>query len=102
MVNKSKQVKSKLVASAPLKSGGKKALKSAIDAGYDAVDTRRNRKRKTVNLKSEDKVLNPRDRDQLTSDTRNLQRNFSIARFAINSHLDYVSSFSFRCRIQET
>jgi capsid protein len=41
-------------------------------------------------------VLNTNSRKKLVSTTRDIHRNFSIARWMINKHLDFVSTFTFQ------
>lgn len=66
--------------------------------GYDAVLNSGRRRPAVVRSWSEDHDLNRTDRRTLISKTRDLQRNMSIAAWAIRQHLDYVSTFSFQCR----
>ena len=65
---------------------------------YDAVDTRNRRRSKAVNLGTEDKLLNKTKRRRLVSGTRDLQRNFTVAAWAIRKHLCYTTTFEFQCR----
>jgi len=60
-------------------------------------ETGRRRSRRAA-LQSEDRELSKRQRSKLVSNTRDLQRNMSIAAWAIRKHLDYCSTFSFQCR----
>lgn len=64
--------------------------------GYDALENNQRRKSRPISRRSEDKLLNRGQRLRLSSSTRDLQRNFSIAAWAIRKHLDYVSSFTFQ------
>lgn len=69
--------------------------------GYDAANAWANTKRRrwTINnMRSEDKLLRPYDRDTLASSARNLGRNAPDFGWMIRKHLDYVSTFSFQCR----
>ena len=66
--------------------------------GYDATETTGRRRVRPVVLRNEDDVLDPKSRKRLISDTTDLRRNYSIARWAISKHLDYTSVFSFQCR----
>lgn len=45
---------------------------------------------------SEDQELRQNQRRQMTTGTRDLQRNFTIAAWMIRKHLDYLTSFSFQ------
>lgn len=73
---------------------GRTPLREAL--GYDAVSSTTRRKAITVNLKTEDDVLKPADRDSLTSAARDLRRNSSLCAWLIRKHLDFVSRFSFQ------
>lgn len=64
--------------------------------GYDALENNGRRKSRPVSQRSEDRMLTRRQRRQLSSSTRDLQRNFSIAAWAVRKHLDYVSTFTFQ------
>jgi capsid protein len=66
--------------------------------GYDAVTTGTKRKAPTARTLGEDDELRQSQRWQMTTSTRDLQRNFTIAAWAIRKHLDYVSSFTFQAR----
>jgi capsid protein len=66
--------------------------------GYDALNTRGRRKAAVTRVKSEDAVLEDRGRRQLQATAQDVQRNFSIAAWAIRMHLNYVSSFAFQSR----
>jgi capsid protein len=65
---------------------------------YDAVDSNPRRKSKMVVTMSEDRVLRYRDRQVLSTQTRDLLRNFAVAGFAVRKHLQYNSSFSLQCK----
>lgn len=68
-------------------------------AGYDAVETgSKARKQRASNLKSEDDTLLPHQRRKLTSDTRDMMRNFAVLAWAVRMHLAYVTSFTFQSR----
>ncbi len=64
--------------------------------GYDAVA--QDNKRKTVAplLRSEDDELNATQRRQLQASTRDVRRNYTVARWMVDRHLDYVTTFNFR------
>lgn len=66
--------------------------------GYDAIEQRGRRKAPAVMLQSEDAEAAPLKRGKLTTEGRNLVRNFSIARWMLNQHLNYVSTFSFQSK----
>jgi len=63
--------------------------------GYDAVEDTKKRKQSSPNLRSEDIELQQSQRQQLQAQARDSMRNFSIARWAIGKHLDFVSRFAF-------
>lgn len=71
-------------------------FKKRTQFGYDAVESNGRRKQPAVRRRPEDRELTPRQRIQLSSSTRDLERNFAIAAWAIRKHLDYVSTFSFQ------
>ena len=62
---------------------------------YDAASTSTKRRNVTTTIKSTDDLLTPEKRQRLISNANDLQRNYSIAAWAIRRHLDYVSSFTF-------
>jgi capsid protein len=70
----------------------------ALRAGYDAVASSLRRRIPATSLKSEDQELLPEQRRSLVSTARDLNRNFTIAAWAIRKHLDYVSTFSFQAK----
>ena len=72
--------------------------KPATRLDYDAVESGKRRSAAVTSLKSEDEHLPPEKRKALVSTTRDLQRNFALAAWAIRKHLDYVSSFSFQAK----
>lgn len=71
---------------------------SVSSFGYDAVDDIRKRRQASPNLRSEDMDLMQAQRQQLQAQARDCMRNFSIARWAVGKHLDFVSRFSFSCQ----
>jgi len=78
----------------------KERLTGAYDAlfGYDAIDSSTKRTQRPRSTASEDKVLGERDRSQMISTVRDLQRNMTLAGWAIRRHLDYISTFTFQSR----
>lgn len=67
--------------------------------GYDAVDETKKRRRIPATItRNEEDELNASKRKKLIATTRNLQRNFAVAGWAIRKHLDYVATFNFQCR----
>lgn len=73
-------------------------LKKITGFSYDAVSNKGRRRPPHGRLRNEDVELSPSDRRKLVATTRDLQRNFAIAAWAIRKHLDYVSSFTFQSR----
>jgi capsid protein len=67
--------------------------------GYHFLDTSRNRRQISSSLaKHEDAVLSDRDREKLSENARDVDRNFAVAAWAIRRHLDFVSTWRFHCR----
>lgn len=73
-------------------------LQSVFRFGYDAAKPKGRRAAPVVSRRSEDRELQSGDRLKLLSATRDLNRNFSIAAWAIRKHLDYVSTFSIQAK----
>ena len=71
---------------------------SRFTFGYDALNPRGRRRAAQVRVKSEDSILDDKKRRQIAATSQDVQRNFSIAAWAIRQHLNYVSSFSFQSR----
>lgn len=63
--------------------------------GYDVVEQPTKRRQASTNLRSEDAELTSQKRKHLISQSQDLLRNFSVARWAVGKHLDFVSRFSF-------
>lgn len=66
--------------------------------GYDATETRGRRRAISSSTMSEDRQANDRKRKILSSNSRDLSRNFAIAAWAIRKHLDFVSRFTFQAK----
>lgn len=66
--------------------------------GYDAIAAKNRRKAPTSRALSEDKELRQEQRRIMSTGMRDLIRNMSVARWAVNKHLDYVSTFDFQAR----
>lgn len=64
--------------------------------GYDAIEDRKRRKAPRSVLRTEDKELDATGRRKLVATTRDVQRNFELAAWALRKHLDYVSTFAFK------
>jgi len=69
-----------------------------VGVGYDAIKRRGRRSSPPATTFSEDLMLRDLARRQLTSNVRDLDRNFSLAGWAVRRHLDYVASFHFRSK----
>lgn len=65
---------------------------------YDAVEQRGRRKSPNVDSRSEDLILDSSKRNKLQANAFDIGRNFSIARWMVRRHLDYVASFDFHAR----
>jgi capsid protein len=70
----------------------------AAQSGYDAVSNSGRRKPPSARVLSEDQELRAHHRRAMATGTRNLQRNFTIAAWAIRKHLDFLTSFSFQAK----
>jgi capsid protein len=66
--------------------------------GYDAIASQGKRRPPTQKNRSEDRELTQSERVKLIGTTRELHRNFALARWMLNRHLDYVSTFSFKAQ----
>ncbi|MDR1957598.1 MAG: phage portal protein [Planctomycetaceae bacterium] len=64
--------------------------------GYDAVAPDSRRPAIPSVLRSEDWELDPLRRRKAVAGSRDILRNFSLAKWAVNRHLDYVSRFTFK------
>lgn len=67
-------------------------------SGYEAAVSSKRRKTAVVNLRREDDLLRPRERDVVVSQARSLRRNSSIAAWAVRKHLDYVATHTLQVR----
>ena len=71
---------------------------SARRFGYDAAKNKNRRRPPSSILKSEDKELTSQERRALIGSARDLQRNYSVAAWAIRRHLGYVATFAFQAK----
>jgi capsid protein len=69
-----------------------------VGSGYDAVKQSGRRRTGDGMLRTEDDTLRQSDRKRLLSSAQNIYRNFSVARWMIARHLDYVSTFAFQAK----
>jgi len=69
--------------------------------GYDAISATGSGRRRApqTRIKAEDILLPDRDRKKLVATAQDVQRNFSIAAWAIRKHLDYITSFTFQSKL---
>ena len=72
--------------------------RNALNFGYDAVVNNGKRRMSAPILRSEDWELQPVNRKQLVASQRDLPRNFAVARWLIERHLDYTTDFTFKFR----
>lgn len=79
-----------------LRSAGRSAF------AHDAAVNKGRRKAPTATLRSEDSEIDIATRAKLISGARDIRRNFALARWAINKHLDFVSEFSFQANTGDT
>lgn len=70
----------------------------AAQLSYDAVEPKGRRKAPSIDHRSEDLILDASKRSKLTANSRDIARNFSIAKWMVRRHLDYVASFEFHSR----
>ena len=80
------------------------ALKSqaARMFGYDGAETSTRRRTISSSLSHEDVQANHAHRKILQANAQDLMRNFAIAKWAIQKHLDYVTAFTFQARSSDT
>lgn len=69
----------------------------SAEPGYNAANPGLKRKNLGSRVRSADDILTDEKRRRLQVSTRDLQRNFAGAAWAIRHHLDLVSSFNFTC-----
>ena len=77
-------------------------LFSYVGSAYDAIVDKDRRRPPKMRVRHEDDITPQRDRTRLAATGQDVARNFSIARWAIGKHLDYVSSFSFQAKTGDT
>ncbi len=65
---------------------------------YDGANSSPRRRSANVNIQHEDIAARTQTRRILMSNQQDLMRNFAIAKWAIEKHLDYVTAFTFQCR----
>lgn len=83
------------VSSHGLAEGTDPARQLTTGGGYDATVDNGKRRPASGATRSEDRVLFPSARHKLVGGTRDLARNFAIARWAVGKHVDFVTKFNF-------
>jgi capsid protein len=82
--------------------GARSGLAGRVDKktalGYDASVDKQRRKAPRNSVRSEDAVLDKSKRTRAVATARDVRRNFAIARWMVNKHLDFVATFSFQAR----
>ena len=68
----------------------------AMDFGYDATESTKNRKAPKRRLTTEDKQLRQNSRDILQSTTQDMRRNEVAARWVLSKHIDFVVKHNFQ------
>ena len=71
---------------------------SLLSGAYDAIVDKDRRRPPKTRVKHEDDAASQKDRNKLLATGLDVGRNFTIARWAISKHLDYVSAFSFQAK----
>lgn len=69
--------------------------------GYDALESRGRRRAPRSRIAHADKMLTQHERKSIIATSQDLQRNFAIARWAIQKHLDFVTSFTFQAATED-
>jgi capsid protein len=77
---------------------GVQELPAQAQFSYDAVEQRGRRKSPGVDSRSEDLILDSAKRAKAQATSFDLCRNFSIAKWMIRRHMDYVTLFDFHSR----
>ena len=73
-------------------------LRNEVRFGYDAAESSNRRRAPRTKLESEDNSASKETRKKLIATTRDLRQNYSIARWMVNKHLDFVVSHNFKAR----
>jgi len=75
--------------------------KNRSSFGYEAVDQNAGkRKVRSTRVQHEDAILPQRKREQLTASMQDTVRNFQIVSWMCRKHLDYVTTFSFKAKVE--
>lgn len=77
------------------------AARAFSGCGYEAVEDSPRRPPVQINLRSEDDILQPFQRDRLISATRTVRRTAPLAGWMLRKHLDLISTFSFQCNEED-
>jgi len=67
-------------------------------SGYDATKPKGRRSAPSALVRDEDRELPPASRRAAVTATRDIQRNFAVAAWAIRRHLDYVTDFRLKVK----
>lgn len=70
--------------------------------GYDGAEPGSRRRNISKSVAHEDVEANHSHRRILQANAQDLTRNFAIAKWAVQKHLDYVTAFTFQCRTKDT
>lgn len=74
------------------------AASQYLRGSYDATRDRQRRRPPKMRTYHEDQHAKNQERTKLIASARDVQRNFTIAKWAIGKHLDFVSSFTFQAK----
>jgi capsid protein len=67
---------------------------------YDAIEERGRRASPAIRTQSEDRILQPTQRQKLDANAMDLHRNYSVLQWCVRRHLDYVATFQFHGRTE--
>ena len=70
----------------------------SVSSAYDATESTNRRRAPRSTVKTEDDHLGSVSRKTLVATTRDSRRNFTVFRWALNKHLDFVVSHNFRSK----
>ncbi len=68
---------------------------------YIAAEPNQQRRDPGTRIQSSDALLDSQKRRRVVEGARELNRNFSVAAWAIRKHLDYVSTFTFQANTDD-
>ncbi|MCP4103876.1 MAG: phage portal protein [Lentisphaerae bacterium] len=70
--------------------------------GYNAVVDKGRRKAPKARVQNESKVLSRRNREKLVATIKDISRNDPVVGWALRKHLDYVSTFTFQAKTNDS